>query len=85
MGADEKLKNLNGTLGEIESKLVFRALDRSRREAEDAFDFVNRAVEAGFADIECGDDCGDTGGEAGGEMEPVPEPETGNEEEGSTE
>lgn len=54
MGADEKLANLNSTLGDIESRLTYRALERSRADAERGYDFVNRAVEAGFAEIDCG-------------------------------
>lgn len=55
---NEKLHNLATTLGDVENKLLHRALDRSRADAEHAYDFVNRAIEAGVAELDC-DGCDD--------------------------
>lgn len=54
----EKLNDLNNTLGNIENELLYKALDRSRGEAEKAYDFINQMADADLIDIEC-DDCGE--------------------------
>jgi len=53
-----RLEDLRGTLQSVENNLLHRALERSRGEAEAAFDFINTAAEAGVVDIEC-DGCGE--------------------------
>ena len=54
----EKLNGLNNTLLGVENKLIHRSLDRSRADAENAYDFINQAAEAGVVDIGCSD-CSD--------------------------
>lgn len=93
---NEKLKDFNATLGDVENRLLHRALGRSRKDAERGYDFVNKAVEAGFADIDCGEgdepeapgaDAAADGQEQGVSEDPPPEAEgqPGEEPEGETE
>lgn len=51
---NERLDDLNNTLGAIENKLLYRSLDRSREDAERAYDFINQMADAGLCDIDCG-------------------------------
>lgn len=53
-----KVRELNQDLGEIELELTRNALEKSREELENAYDFINKAAEAGVIDIEC-DNCED--------------------------
>jgi len=64
--ANDKLDNLNNTLGNVENRLLKRALDRSRDDADRAYDFINQAADAGLVDIKCD-----------GEDEPEEEPTGG--------
>lgn len=74
MTTDDKssrLDDLNTTLMGVENDLMGRALERSRKEVEHAYDFINDAAEQGIIDIECSD-CGEvpdesTSSEEGGE------------------
>lgn len=65
----ERLGNLNNTLAGVENKLLHRALDRSRSEVENAYDFINQAADAGIVDIAC-DDCEPAPEAPGGETPP---------------
>lgn len=58
-GSGERLSGLNSALKDVELDLVNRALDRSRGEAEAAYDFINKAADADLVDIGCGDEDGD--------------------------
>jgi hypothetical protein len=66
---DGKLDDFNNTLLNVENRLLYRALDRARDDAERGYDFVNKAVEAGVAEIDCeGCDDDDAGGEVAGDV-----------------
>lgn len=54
----ERLSGLNDTLMGVENKLLHRALDRSRDEVDGAYEFLNKAADAGVIELGC-DGCGD--------------------------
>jgi hypothetical protein len=53
---NDRLDDLNNTLGSIENKLLYRSLERSREDAERAYDFINQMADADLCDIDCGDE-----------------------------
>jgi DNA invertase Pin-like site-specific DNA recombinase len=48
-----KLGELNKMLGDVETQLLYRSLDRTRGEVEHAYDFINQLADDGTIDIEC--------------------------------
>lgn len=51
----ERLNSLNTALQGVENDLLHRALERSRDEVDHAFDFINKAAEAGAITVEPGE------------------------------
>jgi hypothetical protein len=48
-----KLKDLYHMLGDVETHMLYRSLDRTRGEVEHAYEYINGLADDGIIDIEC--------------------------------